>query len=146
MDLRRGQVEASKWTMCCLLFFLLVVSLCHICYLLSFLCVKEIEFEAQRQPIHDLAWAPAMGRSFHLVASASRERCFHIHTLLRQGEGASPSEVWRVAWNCTGTVLATSAEDGTLSLWRRDFSEQWVNVQNLPLVGTPLASVYRDNS
>ena len=45
------------------------------------------------------------------------------------------SEVWRVAWNCTGTVLSTAAEDGTLSLWRRDFSEQWVNVQNLPLVG-----------
>jgi nucleoporin SEH1 len=106
--------------------------------------VQEVALEAQLQPIHDLAWAPAMGRSYHLIACASRERCFHIHTLLREEGGLvhqssaripTSSEVWRVAWNCTGTVLSTAAEDGTLSLWRRDFSEQWVNVQNLPLVG-----------
>jgi nucleoporin SEH1 len=37
-----------------------------------------------------------------------------------------------VAWNVTGTVLAASGEDGTLSLWRRDFAGKWINVQNLP--------------
>jgi hypothetical protein len=42
------------------------------------------------------------------------------------------SEIWRVAWNITGTVLITSAEDGSLACWRKDFSGEWVNVQNLP--------------
>jgi nucleoporin SEH1 len=116
--------------------------------------LKELALEAQLQPIHDLAWAPAMGRSYHLIACASREMSFHIHTLRREEGGLvhqssvripSPSEVWRVAWNSTGTVLATSAEDGTLSLWRRNFSEEWVNVQNLPLVGSSKA-VYSNSS
>jgi WD40 repeat protein len=47
-------------------------------------------------------------------------------------ESTTKSNVWRVAWNATGTVLATSAEDGTLSLWRKDFAGAWINVQNLP--------------
>ncbi len=41
------------------------------------------------------------------------------------------SEIWRVAWNATGTVLATSSEDGSVGLWRRDFSGEWVNVQHM---------------
>ena len=48
------------------------------------------------------------------------------------------SPVWRVAWNVTGTVLATSSEDGTLSFWRRNIGEEgarkWINIQNLPHV------------
>lgn len=40
--------------------------------------------------------------------------------------------IWRVTWNATGTVLAASAEDGTISLWRKDFSGKWTNVQNIP--------------
>jgi WD40 repeat protein len=50
-------------------------------------------------------------------------------------ESTTKSNVWRVAWNATGTVLATSAEDGTLSLWRRDFAGEWINVQDLPSGG-----------
>lgn len=115
---------------------------------------QEVALDPQVNPIHDLAWAPAMGRSYHLIACACRERAFYIYTLSR-GEGGlvhqstvrieTASEVWRVAWNSTGTVLSTSAEDGTLSLWRRNFSEEWVNVQDLPLLGTS-NPVYKDTS
>lgn len=94
--------------------------------------------------VHDVAWAPAMGRSYHLIATASRESSFKIHELRRREDGSleyvsaqtvestTKSNVWRLAWNATGTVLVTSCEDGTLSLWRRDFAGIWVNVQNLP--------------
>lgn len=115
---------------------------------------QDLALEAQLQPIHDLAWAPAMGRSYHLIACASRETSFHIHTLSREEGGLvlrssvrieSPSEVWRVAWNSTGTVLSTAAEDGSLRLWRRNFTEEWVSVQDLPLVGSAKA-VYANTS
>ena len=33
---------------------------------------------------------------------------------------------------CTGTVLSTSSEDGSLSLYRRDFVGNWRSVQDLP--------------
>ena len=28
--------------------------------------------------VHDVAWAPVMGRSYHLIATASRENCFRV--------------------------------------------------------------------
>ena len=33
--------------------------------------------------------------------------------------------VWRVEWNVTGTVLATSADDGVLRLRRRALTGAW---------------------
>lgn len=32
--------------------------------------------------VHDIAWAPVMGRSYHLIATASRENCFRVRTVL----------------------------------------------------------------
>jgi nucleoporin SEH1 len=92
--------------------------------------------------IHDIAWAPTMGRNYHQIATASRETCFKVHTMHRTSTGKivyaktqaveSPSVVWRVAWNATGTVLATSSEDGTLALWRTNYMGEWRVVQTLP--------------
>lgn len=91
--------------------------------------------------VHDIAWAPTMGRNYHQIATASREPTFRIHTLNRAANGSleyrssqtieSNSDVWRVAWNATGTVLATSSEDGTLALWRKDYNGEWKSVQTL---------------
>lgn len=93
--------------------------------------------------IHDIAWAPAMGRSYHLIATASREPSFKVHTLQRLENGAleytstqaveavGHSAIWRVAWNATGTVLATSSEDGIVALWRKDFLGVWKCVQEI---------------
>lgn len=94
--------------------------------------------------VHDIAWAPVMGRSYHLIATASREGYCQLHKLKRgiTPDGAferigdpieikTSSPVWRVAWNATGTVLATSAEDGSLSLWRRGATGTWCNVQRI---------------
>jgi hypothetical protein len=49
-----------------------------------------------------------------------------------QAINTGKSIVWRVAWNATGTILATSGEDGALKLWRKNFVGEWTNVQNLP--------------
>ena len=45
---------------------------------------------------------------------------------------STSSNVCRVAWNLTGTVLSTSSEDGSLELWRRDFAGNWISVQSIP--------------
>lgn len=93
--------------------------------------------------IHDIAWAPAMGRSYHLIATASREPSFKVHTLQRLENGSlqytatqtieavGHSAIWRVAWNATGTVLATSSEDGIVALWRKDFLGVYKCVQEV---------------
>lgn len=43
----------------------------------------------------------------------------------------APSDVWRVAWNIVGSTLVTSAEDGSISLWKKNFEGTWVNTQTL---------------
>jgi hypothetical protein len=78
-----------------------------------------------------------MGRSFHFIAVASRENNFRIHQIHRREDGTlsigakeiimSPdgSDIWRLAWNATGTVLVTSTQAGKVSLWRKAFSGRW---------------------
>jgi nucleoporin SEH1 len=35
------------------------------------------------------------------------------------------TEVWRVEWNITGTILASSGDDGTVRLWKKNFANEW---------------------
>eukprot|EP01132_Coremiostelium_polycephalum_P009324 gene9324-11431_t len=74
--------------------------------------------------IHDVCWAPNMGRSYHLIASASKDQTVRIWKLTNSNDKSKMelkeimcktdhrSEVWRVEWNITGTILASSGDDG----------------------------------
>ena len=77
--------------------------------------------------VRDIAWAPNMGRSFEIIATACSDghvRIFH----LTKANGFSvdlvadfdehASEVWKVEWNVTGTILSSSGDDGVLRLWK----------------------------
>lgn len=35
------------------------------------------------------------------------------------------SDVWKVKWNTTGTILCSSGEDGKVRLWKSNFLEDW---------------------
>lgn len=35
------------------------------------------------------------------------------------------SQVWRVSWNITGTILASSGDDGTVRLWKSNYLDNW---------------------
>ena len=37
-------------------------------------------------------------------------------------------DVWRLGWNFTGTVLATSGENGAVSMWKSDFTGTFVSL------------------
>lgn len=41
------------------------------------------------------------------------------------------STVWRICWNITGTVLASSADDGQVKLWKSNYQDNWKCVANL---------------
>lgn len=85
-----------------------------------------------RDTVHGVAWAPNMGRSYHLVATACKDRRLRVFRLSRE-RGAREfavkcvaeladhdAEVWRVQWNVTGTVLASTGDDGSCRLWAAD--------------------------
>ncbi|KXS17004.1 WD40 repeat-like protein [Gonapodya prolifera JEL478] len=137
--------------------------------------------------ILDVAWAPNVGRSYHLIATASRDHHVRIYKLTPEHSSSSapgtPSEeqtsapnnsrrtssavtaspkgplkyraelvmddashsaeVWRCAWNVTGTSLATSGEDGRVRVWKASFLEEWKCVS---VVGAevPLESMQGD--
>lgn len=40
--------------------------------------LQECVLGEHLNPVHDIAWAPAMGRSYHLIATASRESTFKV--------------------------------------------------------------------
>lgn len=96
--------------------------------------------------VNDVAWAPNMGRSYHLIASAGQDhhQQLKIHRLLRTPQGvvsAGPAEVldadqpqgiWRVEWNVTGTVLASSGEEGVVRLWKSTFRGDWKEIKIMP--------------
>lgn len=88
--------------------------------------------------VNDVSWAPNLGRSYHMIATAFSNVRAATVWLLRRGAGdemiveesdsvrlESSSEIWRVKWNITGTVLATSGDDGRVCLWRKNFKNQW---------------------
>lgn len=89
-------------------------------------------------PIHDVCWAPNMGRTYHLIATASKDSLVKIWKLQIQAEKQKvevtplatfddhQSEVWRVEWNITGTILASSGDDGVVRLFKTNFEGKWM--------------------
>jgi nucleoporin SEH1 len=87
---------------------------------------------AHGSAVHALAWAPALGRAAHTLATAGKDRRVCIWRLPNTKKAPTSadavleasldagSEVWRVQWNLTGTVLATSGDDGAVRFWARD--------------------------
>lgn len=104
--------------------------------------------------VTDIAWAPNVGRSYQLIATSSKDGHVRIFKLSDESPNKSQqstyatavassltkkrfkveligdfpdhhSEVWRVEWNITGTVLSSSGDDGKVRLWKPTYLGEW---------------------
>lgn len=130
--------------------------------------VKADAVASATDPVHDLSFAPYIGRSYHLLGIASKNvqivtikpiqstntansslppsskhlqssssdhhqspstslmtqpARFEIKTVAQFEEHLS--QVWRVSWNITGTILASSGDDGTVRMWKSNYLDNW---------------------
>ncbi|XP_015589497.1 nucleoporin SEH1-A [Cephus cinctus] len=105
-------------------------------------------------PVHDIAFAPNLGRSFHTLAIATKD--VRIITLKPVQDSAQSGlsrfeittakfedhycTVWRVCWNIMGTILASSGDDGCVRLWKDNYINNWKCVAVLKGDGTSAQS------
>jgi nucleoporin SEH1 len=83
-----------------------------------------LQIPATTNDVLDVAWAPNVGRRFHYIAVAN-EDTLRIFKLSRETQVKVQSKedivvsAWRCQWNVTGTVLASSGNAGTVTLYKR---------------------------
>ncbi|XP_070768064.1 nucleoporin SEH1 [Enoplosus armatus] len=104
--------------------------------------------------VHDIAFAPNLGRSFHVLAIATKDvRIFKLVPMRKESTSTGPtkfevqivaqfdnhnSQVWRVSWNITSTLLASSGDDGCVRLWKANYMDNWKCTGILKGDGSPL--------
>ncbi|WBW73140.1 GATOR2-SEACAT complex WD repeat subunit Seh1 [Schizosaccharomyces osmophilus] len=119
--------------------------------------------------VRDIAWAPSMGRLYHLLATASKDgnvRIFKVSIPLQPNqtnsfEYESPAEtthepikveligeydnhkcqVWRCQFNVTGTILSTSGDDGCIRLWKASYANLFKCISVVSLERKPERAV-----
>ncbi|KAK0181654.1 hypothetical protein PV327_003922 [Microctonus hyperodae] len=106
-------------------------------------------------PVHDIAFSPNIGKSYHTLAIATKD--VRIITLKQIQDSAQSNQsrfevtaaaqfddhyctVWRVCWNIMGTIMASSGDDGCVRLWKDNYINQWKCVAVLKGDGTSAQS------
>jgi WD40 repeat protein len=105
--------------------------------------IKVETLASVTDPVHDVAFAPNLGRSYHLLAIASKDVRIVVLKPLQRDSTTVPSAVprfetrqlaqfdehsgtvWRVSWNITGTMLASTGGDGCVRLWKSNYLDVW---------------------
>lgn len=54
------------------------------------------------------------------------------------------SKVWSVEWNITGTILASSGDDGLVRFWKRNFVNDWKCLLEVKADGEATQSAKRE--
>ncbi|XP_018567541.1 nucleoporin SEH1 [Anoplophora glabripennis] len=107
--------------------------------------------------VHDISFAPNLGRSFHILAVATKD--VRIINLTPEEDDQSLQSgitkldvqtvaqfddhntlVWRVCWNITGTILASSGDDGCVRMFKMNYINSWKPVGVLKGDGSQASS------
>ncbi|XP_052816502.1 nucleoporin SEH1-like isoform X2 [Mya arenaria] len=110
-------------------------------------------------PVHDVAFSPNLGRSYHLLAIATKTlKIISIEPLRRDATlsgqtgltkfelrqigdfNQHDSQVWRVCWNVLGTVLVSSGDDSCVRMWKGNYLGNWKCIATMKGDGTRLDS------
>jgi protein transport protein SEC13 len=100
-------------------------------------------YKLEREPltghadwVRDVAWSPTVLQKSY-IASASQDKTVRIWT----SEGGSlewsskvlnfDAVVWRVSWSLSGNVLAVSAQDNKVTLWKENLRGEWELVKTM---------------
>jgi len=90
--------------------------------------------------VRDVAWAPSVVPSVNIVASCSEDRSVIVWTQTGGAEATwepvllnrFDAPVWRLSWSVTGSILAVSSGDSTVTLWKQTLEGEWEQVSMVP--------------
>jgi len=87
--------------------------------------------------VRDVAWSPTVLQKSY-IASASQDKTVRIWTSEPAAGGQWESKVinfeapvWRVSWSLSGNVLAVSAADNKVTLWKENLRGEWELVKSI---------------
>lgn len=98
--------------------------------------------------VHDVAFAPNPGRSFHTIAIASSNlqvvdfksengRVKHIGQEKNKVDSEQNKvEVWKLSWSSLGTTLCATGDDGLIRLWKNN--NKWECSKTIKWNGVPV--------
>lgn len=96
---------------------------------------EELTIDCHSDWVRDVAWAPNTGMMCNTIASCSENGYVYIHAQAKAGgpwnevfKRKYDTPVWRVSWSVTGHLLAVSAGDNDVTLWKEDIDGKWVTV------------------
>jgi nucleoporin SEH1 len=99
--------------------------------------VGSLNEEGHTNTVTDVEWAPQFGRSFHLIASCSMDKRIifwkvdlkyemnneHFDNIgikyCKLYEYEHNSEIWRISWNLSGTLLSAIDNVGKVSVFKK---------------------------
>ncbi|KAK4884142.1 hypothetical protein RN001_000413 [Aquatica leii] len=119
--------------------------------------MKTETISSVTEAVHDISFSPNLGRSFHLLAVATKD--LRILSLSPIADNANVQSglykldiqtaaqfddhgcmVWRVCWNITGTILASSGDDGCVRMFKMNCINAWKPVAVLKGDGSHVAN------
>ena len=101
--------------------------------------IADTDTIAHSDWVRDVAWAPSVLPNTNIVASCSEDRTVIIWTQ-KGGVGNTwkptllntfEEPVWRVSWSVTGSILAVSSGDNSVSLWKQTLDGEWTQVSSV---------------